>query len=356
MGQASNVNIAASVSEIAAALIDIPSVSGAEKEIADVVEGTLTKAVHLEVLRRGNTVVARTNLGAPFRVLWAGHLDTVPINANVPHTIEGNLLLGRGSVDMKAGVAIGLKLAVELSAPRYDMTWIFYDNEEVEAKKNGLGLLGAAHPEWLTGDFALVGEPSHGSIEAGCNGTLRAEIVASGVRAHSARSWMGSNAIHSASEIMGILQAYQPREVDVEGLVYKEGLNAVAISGGIAGNVIPDECIVTINYRFAPNRSLNEATNHIEELFSGFEVRVVDAAPGALPGITSELGTEFVKSMGVAVTPKYGWTDVARFSEWGIPAVNFGPGDPSLAHADDERVEISDIDAVYGAMKKWLSS
>ena len=356
MGQTSNVDIAASVSEIAAALIDIPSVSGAEKEIADVVEGTLTKAVHLEVLRRGNTVVARTNLGAPFRVLWAGHLDTVPIHANVPHTIEGNLLLGRGSVDMKAGVAIGLKLAVELSAPRYDMTWIFYDNEEVEAKKNGLGLLGATHPEWLTGDFALVGEPSHGAIEAGCNGTLRAEIVASGVRAHSARSWMGSNAIHSASEILGILQAYQPREVDVEGLVYKEGLNAVAISGGIAGNVIPDECIVTINYRFAPNRSLHEATNHIEELFSGFEVRVVDAAPGALPGITSELGTEFVKSMGVAVTPKYGWTDVARFSEWGIPAVNFGPGDPSLAHADDERVEISDIDAVYGAMKKWLSS
>ena len=169
---------------------------------------------------------------------------------------------------MKAGVAIGLKLAVELSAPRYDMTWIFYDNEEVEAKKNGLGLLGASHPEWLTGDFALVGEPSHGAIEAGCNGTLRAEIVASGVRAHSARSWMGSNAIHSASEILGILQAYQPREVDVEGLVYKEGLNAVAISGGIAGNVIPDECIVTINYRFAPNRSLHEATNHIEELFS----------------------------------------------------------------------------------------
>ena len=356
MGQASNVNIAASVSEIAAALIDIPSVSGAEKEIADIVEGTLTKALHLEVLRSGNTVVARTNLGAPLRVLWAGHLDTVPINANVPHTIEGNLLHGRGSVDMKAGVAIGLKLAMELSAPRYDMTWIFYDNEEVEAKKNGLGLLGASHPEWLTGDFALVGEPSHGAIEAGCNGTLRAEIVASGVRAHSARSWMGSNAIHSASEILGILQAYQPREVDVEGLVYKEGLNAVAISGGIAGNVIPDECIVTINYRFAPNRSLNEATNHIEELFSGFEVRVVDAAPGAMPGITGELGTEFVKSMGVAVTPKYGWTDVARFSEWGIPAVNFGPGDPSLAHADDERVEISDIDAVYGAMKKWLSS
>jgi len=344
------------VSRLAADLIDIPSVSGSEQLLADAVEKVLSNAPHLEVLRSGNTIVARTNLGAPFRVLWAGHLDTVPINANVPRTIEGNLLHGRGSVDMKAGVAIGLKLAVELSAPRYDMTWIFYDNEEVEAKKNGLGLLGVSHPEWLTGDFALVGEPSHGSIEAGCNGTLRAEIVASGVRAHSARSWMGSNAIHSASEILGILQAYQPREVDVEGLVYKEGLNAVAISGGIAGNVIPDECIVTINYRFAPNRSLHEATNHIEELFSGFEVRVVDAAPGALPGITSELGTEFVKSMGVAVTPKYGWTDVARFSEWGIPAVNFGPGDPSLAHADDERVEISDIDAVYGAMKKWLSS
>ena len=169
------------VSRLAADLIDIPSVSGSEQRLADAVEKVLSNASHLEILRSGNTVVARTNLGAPFRVLWAGHLDTVPIIANVPHTIEGNVLHGRGSVDMKAGVAIGLKLAVELSAPRYDMTWIFYDNEEVEAKKNGLGLFGAAHPEWLTGDFALVGEPSHGAIEAGCNGTLRAEIVASGV-------------------------------------------------------------------------------------------------------------------------------------------------------------------------------
>ncbi|KRO39642.1 MAG: succinyl-diaminopimelate desuccinylase [Microbacteriaceae bacterium BACL25 MAG-120322-bin65] len=344
------------VAHLAAAMIDVPSVSGEESVLADGIEDILQKAGHLEVLRHQNTVVARTQLARSSRVVWAGHLDTVPINDNVPHSIDGDYLVGRGSVDMKAGVAIGLKLAMEISQPRHDMTWIFYDNEEVEAAKNGLGLLGAAHPDWVAGDFAIVGEPSHGVIEGGCNGTLRCEVSSIGKRAHSARAWMGTNAIHGVEGILSVLNAYEPETVMVDGLGYREGLNAVGINGGVAGNVIPDHCAVTINYRFAPSSSIEEATAHVRELFVGYDFRVVDAAPGAMPGVESVIGRDFVSSLGVEVKPKFGWTDVARFSQWGIPAVNFGPGDPSLAHADDERVEISSIDAVYDAMKRWLDS
>ena len=344
------------VASLAAAIIDVPSVSGDESVLADAIEAVLQSAGHLELLRHGNTVVARTQLARPSRVVWAGHLDTVPINNNVPHSIDGNWLVGRGSVDMKAGVAIGLKLAMEISQPRHDMTWIFYDNEEVAAAKNGLGLLGAAHSDWVAGDFAIVGEPSNGVIEGGCNGTLRFEVSSVGKRAHSARAWMGINAIHGLEGILRVLNAYEPKTVMVDGLGYREGLNAVGVAGGVAGNVIPDQCTVTINYRFAPSSSPEEATAHVRELFDGYDFRVVDAAPGAMPGVESAIGKDFVNSLGVEVKPKFGWTDVARFSQWGIPAVNFGPGDPSLAHTDDERVKISSVQGVYDAMRLWLDS
>jgi succinyl-diaminopimelate desuccinylase len=237
----------------------------------------------------------------------------------------------------------------------HDVTWIFYDNEEVEASKNGLGLLGLAHPEWVRGDLAIVGEPTNGAVEAGCNGSLRVEVSTSGVRAHSARSWMGTNAIHEASGILARLEEYSPAEVDVDGLVYREGLNAVGISGGVAGNVIPDLCTVTINYRFAPNKSIADAIDHVAGVFEGFSVAVVDQAAAAKPGLSQPLSQEFIAALGIAVGPKYGWTDVARFSEWGIPALNYGPGDPSLAHADDERVELAQIDEVFASLASWLT-
>ena len=346
----------APVAELAAALINAPSPSGQEAQLADVIEALLRGTTHLEVLRHGNTVAARTSQGLPSRVVWAGHIDTVPANGNDSATIAEGVLVGRGSVDMKSGVAIGLKLACELVEPAVDVTWIFYDNEEVESSENGLGLLGAAHPEWVKGDFAIVGEPSNGIVEGGCNGTLRVEVSATGARAHSARSWKGDNAIHRAQGILDRLVAYTPATVDVDGLAYREGLNAVAISGGVAGNVIPDLCTVTVNYRFAPDKSSSEAVAHVRELFEGFEVVVVDEAPGARPGLTHSLVRDFVDALGVEVAPKYGWTDVARFGEWGIPALNYGPGNPSLAHADDERVEIAQIEACYQGLKSWLSS
>jgi succinyl-diaminopimelate desuccinylase len=344
-----------SLGELVAALVDTPSPSGAEQQLADAIEAALGSVDHLEVLRHGNTIAARTNLSRAKRVVWAGHIDTVPANNNLPSRTENGVLWGRGSVDMKAGVAVALKIALELDAPVHDVTWIFYDNEEVEAPKNGLGLFGAAHPEWVRGDLAIVGEPSGGLVEAGCNGTLRFELSTTGVRAHSARSWMGKNAIHSASEILGRLAAYDPAVVDVDGLLYREGLNAVGITGGVAGNVIPDSCTVTINYRFAPDKTLQDAIDHVTAVFEGFPITVVDAAAAARPGLVEPFAREFAAAMGGEPKPKYGWTDVARFSEWGIPAMNFGPGDPSLAHTDDERVEISQIDAVFAALRGWLA-
>lgn len=348
--------LSASVVDIARVLIDSPSPSGHEVGLADAIEKALGAAPHLEVIRHGNTVAARTHQGLPSRVVWAGHIDTVPAHGNDQSSVSGGVLHGRGSVDMKSGVALGLKLAMEVTDPSVDVTWIFYDNEEVESVKNGLGLFGAAYPEWVRGDFAIVGEPSNAIVEGGCNGTLRVEVSATGTRAHSARSWMGDNAIHRAHEILERLVSYRSATVDVDGLAYREGMNAVGIRGGVAGNVIPDDCTITVNYRFAPDKGVSDAIAHVEELFEGFHVTVVDSAPGARPGLTNRVVQGFVASLGVEVAPKYGWTDVARFGQWGIPALNYGPGDPSLAHADDEHVEIAQIEACYEGLKRWLRS
>lgn len=354
-----SLDLTATSVELTRVLCDIDSVSDNEGPLADAIEAAVQAVPHLTVTRVGDTVVARTELGRERRVVIAGHIDTVPINGNVPSReveVEGEPhLWGRGTVDMKAGVAVQLKLAAELAEPIVDLTWIWYDHEEVGEELNGLRLLAAAHPELMHGDFAILGEPSNGHIEGGCNGTLRAEIRTRGVRAHSARSWVGHNAIHDAAEVLQVLQSYRPRTIDVEGLAFREGLNAVMISGGVATNVIPDECIVQVNYRFAPSRSLEEATAHVVDLFEGFDVRVVDAAPGARPGLDDALAREFIAAVGATPQPKYGWTDVARFSALGIPAVNFGPGDPSKAHADDESVPIAQIIATEESLRTWLS-
>ena len=197
-------------------------------------------------------------------------------------------------------------------------------------------------------------EPSNGVIEGGCQGTIRVEVRVEGERAHSARSWQGTNAIHGASEILSRLEGYEPREPMVDGLRYREGLNAVGISGGIAGNVIPDECVVTVNYRFAPDRSVPEAIDHVKEVFAGFDVTVVDEAPGARPGLLDPTVASFVEAMGGQVEPKFGWTDVARFANAGTPALNFGPGNPTIAHTVDEFAPISELHSVYESLRHWL--
>lgn len=348
------------VVELTRALVDIPSVSGDEQSVADAVEAALRPVAHLEIVRDGNAIVARTNLGRDRRVVVAGHLDTVPINANLPAVLDadapdGPSLVGRGAVDMKGGAAIALKLAAELSDPVVDVTWVWYDLEEVDAVRNGLGRIARTRPELLAADFAVLGEPSGGEVEGGCNGSLRADVIVRGRRAHSARAWMGVNAIHAAAPVLAALAAYEPEEVEVDGLVYREGLNAVGIRGGVAGNVIPDECVAEVNYRFAPSRSGPEAEAAVRALFPGLEVVVTDLAEGARPGLDAPLAQAFVAAVGGVARPKYGWTDVARFSALGIPAVNYGPGDPSLAHADDERVPLAQLERCERGLRTWLT-
>ena len=339
-------------------LCNISSVSGDEGALADAIEQVLRSQAHLEVIRDGDALVARTNLGRESRVVIAGHIDVVPIADNLPvRRVEIGSepsLWGRGTVDMKGGVAVQLKLACELTDPNVDVTWVFYDHEEVDASLNGLGRLSRNQPELIQGDFAVLCEPTAAVIEGGCNGTMRVAVSAKGVKAHSARPWMGKNAIHGLAEVLERLSKNQPETVSVEGLDYRESLNAVMVSGGIATNVIPDLATVTVNYRFAPSKSLADAEEYLRSFFEGFDVSVTDASAGARPGLDRPAAKAFVDAIGVAARPKYGWTDVARFSALGIPAVNYGPGDPNKAHADDESVPVSQIESCYQGLKSWL--
>ncbi|MEJ3741985.1 succinyl-diaminopimelate desuccinylase [Actinomycetes bacterium KLBMP 9797] len=338
------------------ALVDIDSVSLHEKEIADCVEEVLRAAPHLSVQRYGNTVMARTDLGLPQRVVLAGHLDTVPHNHNFPSRLEGDLIWGCGTSDMKGGVAFALHLAVTVTEPRFDVTYFFYEAEEIESEYNGLKLVADNHPEWLTADFAVLLEPTYGVVEAGCQGTMRAMVRTTGRRAHSARAWRGVNAIHGAGEVLNRLAAYEARTVTIDGCTYREGLNAVRIKGGVAGNVVPDLCEIEVNYRFAPDRTEAQAQAHVREVFEGFEITVTDSASGALPGLTAPPAREFLTAVAATPVAKLGWTDVSRFAALGIPALNFGPGDPNLAHAPDEHVEIGKIRDGAATLYRWLAS
>lgn len=338
------------------ALVDVESESRNEKAIADSVEEVLRQAAHLRTERYGNTLMARTNLGRGQRVVLAGHLDTVPHNDNFPSTVVDDLIYGCGTADMKSGVALALHLAVTLPDPRFDLTYFFYEAEEIDSRYNGLNLVSQIHPEWLSADFAVLLEPTYGVVEAGCQGTLRVLVRTSGKRAHAARSWRGANAIHAAGRVLRRLDRYEPRRVTIDGCKYREGLNAVRISGGVAGNVVPDACEVEVNFRFAPDRSEQEALQHVLEVFDGFEVELTDSAAGAMPGLTADPAREFMAAVGAEPAAKLGWTDVARFAALGIPALNYGPGDPLLAHAPDEHVEIGKIRDGAATLHRWLGS
>ncbi len=357
-----HLDIDAGVVDLTVQVCDIPSVSGDEGPLADAVEGSLRRLGGWRVLRHGNAVVARTEKGRDRRVVLAGHLDTVPVADNLPVRRNGDgvtgSLHGRGTVDMKGGVAVILRLASAVSTrtepPVHDMTLVLYDCEEVEATRNGLGHLVRDHPQWVMGDGAVLLEPTNARLEGGCQGTMRVEVQVAGVAAHSARSWRGRNAIHAAADVLDRLVAYRPAEVEVDGLVYREGMNAVGITGGVAGNVVPDRCVVTVNYRFAPDKDEPAALAHLTEVFTGYDLRVTDSSPGARPGLTDPLVGSLVQAAGGQVGPKYGWTDVARFTALGIPAVNYGPGDPELAHHDDEYVPVAQLVHCEAVLARWL--
>jgi succinyl-diaminopimelate desuccinylase len=347
-------DLALPAADLTAAVVDVESVSGNERALADAVEAALSSCGHLTLHRDGDSLVARTSLGRDRRVLLGGHLDTVPVAGNLPSRRDGDRLHGCGTSDMKSAVAVMLRLAAALDAPRHDVTYVFYDNEEVEAERNGLGRLSRTARDLLDADLAILMEPTNGAVEAGCQGTLRAVVTVPGVRAHSARSWLGENAIHRAGALLRTLESYEARRVVIDGCEYREGLNAVLISGGVAGNVVPDACEVTVNFRFAPDRSESAAAQHVREVLAPYDVRIADSAPGALPGLSADVAREFVAAVGGAPAAKLGWTDVSRFAALGIPALNYGPGDPNLAHRADESVDVRLIEECESVLRTYL--
>ena len=345
--------------EATAALVAVPSESHHESELADLVEKRLGGASHLRVDRVGDNVVARTELGRAQRLVVAGHLDTVPANGNGTPRVEGDVLWGLGSADMKGGLAVMLELATAIAEPAVDVTWVFYVAEEVAAVHNGLRALFAEHPDLLAGDAALLGEPTDGVLEVGCQGSMRLAVTLRGARSHTARPWMGRNALHRAGHLLAALDAYEGRRPVLDGCEYREALQAVFVEGGVAGNVVPDVATVTLNHRFAPDRTADEARAHVEQVLApylepGDDVEVVDVAAAAPPGLRHPLLAALRARNDLDVRAKLGWTDVSRFAAAGIPAANFGPGDSALAHTRDERVERSSLEVVRDALADLL--
>jgi succinyl-diaminopimelate desuccinylase len=342
-----------------AELVAIPSESHHEAALADHVEARLRALEHLRVDRLGDNVVARTTGGRDMRLVVAGHLDTVPANGNATPEIRDDVLWGLGAADMKGGLAVMLELAAAVSDPAIDVSWIFYAGEEVAADHNGLGHLFAQRPDLVTGDAAVLGEPTGGALEVGCQGAMRVRVELLGVRAHTARPWMGRNALHRAGRVLAALEDYVARQPVIDGCTYHEALQAVFVEGGVAGNVVPDRAVVTLNHRFAPDRASDEALAHVEDVLAphlaeGDTVTVIDVAHAAPPGLTHPLLAALRERNGLEVRAKLGWTDVSRFAAAGIPATNFGPGDAELAHTRDERVDRASLEAVFVALGDLL--
>ncbi len=353
------------MTDLLAATVDLmamPSVSGEEAEIADAVHAALAACPWLELERVGDNVIARTHLGRDHRLVLAGHLDTVPPNGNARPRVDGDIVWGVGASDMKGGLAVMLDLATTLQAPLVDATWYFYASEEISRSQNGLLELWQERPELLAGDVAILGEPTSAVVEAGCQGTMRVRITLRGVRAHTARPFTGRNAIHRLGALLLRVADWPPREVLLDGCTYAEQLQAVGIEGGVASNVVPDEAVVTLNHRYAPDRGQGEAEAFLHELLdpvleldAGDTWEMLDAGDGAPPSLGHPLLKALVERSGAPPKAKVGWTDVASFWEHGVPAANFGPGDPLVAHHPDERVSRAQLERARQVLAALLS-
>ena len=344
-----------------AELVDVASVSYDEGAIADLIEARLRAVPALAVHRVGDNVVARTDLGRPLRVLIGGHSDTVPANGNAEARVDGDVVWGLGSADMKAALAVMLELAATVEEPVVDVAWLVYAREEVRIADSGLRELFDARPDLLAADVALLGEPTGGAVEAGCQGVLRGVVTMAGARAHTARPWMGVNAIHRLGSLLTLVDAYEPRTPEIDGCQYRESLQAVAVGGGVAGNVVPDTAEVTLGHRYAPDRDAEAAEAALRELLApvmgeGDRFVVTEQSPAALPGLGHPVLQRLIGENQLEVRAKLGWTDVAFFAERGIPAANFGPGDSTLAHTAQERVERGAIESYQRCLEALLTT
>jgi succinyl-diaminopimelate desuccinylase len=348
---------------LTAELVATPSVSRAEGALADRVEAELAACGWLAVTRYGDSVLARTEQGRPLRVVVAGHLDTVAPAGNGTSRRAGDVVWGVGAADMKGGLAVMLDLATTLAEPALDLTWCFYPCEEVDRAENGLRALWAEHPELLAADAAILGEPTSSRVEAGCQGTLRARLDLTGVRAHTARPFMGRNAIHRLAPALDRVAAWPGRSVVLDGCEFTEQLQVVGISGGVANNVVPDAASMTLNYRYAPDRTGGEARGFLTALFDGLVsselgdgLAVLDQSDGAPPELGHPVLAALVAATGAEPTAKVGWTDVASFWAHGVPAANFGPGDPLLAHHPDEHVGRHALEQAHSVLAGLFAS
>ncbi|WP_426572418.1 succinyl-diaminopimelate desuccinylase [Aquihabitans sp. McL0605] len=342
-------------------LVAMPSVSHDEELIVDWLVEQLGAVPSLTLDRVGHNLVARTTGSASTRVLLAGHTDTVPVNGNATPRIEGDTLWGLGCTDMKSGVAVMLELARTVTDPAVEVTYVFYAAEEVAAVHNGLAHLFRERPDLLEADVALLGEPTDATIEAGCQGTLRIEVALRGARSHTARPWMGRNAIHRLGRLLAAVEAFPERRPVIDGCEFREALQAVAVSGGVAGNVVPDLATVTLNHRFAPDHTSEQAEAVVRDLIAPFvddedRVELTDLSGAAPPALDHPVLQALIKRNDLPVRAKLGWTDVARFAAHGIPATNFGPGDATLAHTADERVDRAPIERCYEALVDLLTT
>ncbi len=346
---------------LTAELVDIPSVSGNEATIASYVANALANVDDLELTRVADNVVARTRLDAQSRLVLAGHLDTVPAAGNDKAHIDGDKCLGLGSADMKGGVAVALELARRISSPRVDVTFVFYACEETGRANSGLAAVHEQRPDLLAGDAAILLEPTAAVVEAGCQGVMRLALRTQGRRAHVARPWTGMNAIHRLGKALERVAAFEERRPVLDGCEYRESLQAVSVEGGVAGNVVPDLAVAHLSYRFAPDRDTPSAFAAVEQLVGpaldpsigdALDIEEVDIA--APPSLDHPLLAQLVERSGGSPRAKLGWTDVAHFAEHGIPAANFGPGDPELAHRPDEFVTRHDLERVYATLWSLL--
>jgi len=320
-------------------LVDIASPSRGEEAIIEHVRGLMPSPPAYD---------HDTVLFYPGRVVLAGHYDTVPAQDNFPGRIDDGWVVGLGATDMKGGLAV----MIELARAGIPFGYLFFGREELPAGDSALP--GFFERHGLDAELVVMLEPTDNTIQAGCLGNLNAQLVFHGTSAHSARPWLGDNAIMRAVEALAPLARLEPHDVEIEGLVFREVLSVTQIDGGIATNVIPALAKATLNFRYAPDRSPEEAEARLRELVDGSgELELLGNSPPARVAAASPLVQQLREAGGFELEPKQAWTPVAEFSAQGLDAVNLGPGATRYAHAQDERVEIAALARTYEALSRF---
>jgi succinyl-diaminopimelate desuccinylase len=339
--------------------LERPSVIGDEKTLCDDLEARIEKSPGWEVQRTSNNLMIRRLEPDASRqkVVFAGHLDTVPQpEKEIEVRVEGDLIYGRGASDMKAGDAVMLALLEDMDwdVSRFEPMFVFYEREEGPYAENGLEVVFAESPWVLDAELAIVPEPTDGALEVGSVGTAQIEVTFRGKSSHAARPWQGENAITRAGEFLAKLHERRAVEVMVEGLPFYEVLTPTMATGGRAKNVVPDSFWVNVNHRFAPGKDIDDVRRLFDSLLGDDATyEIPDFAPSGAVDLDNPLLQELI-STGLEVRPKQAWTDVARFTERGVSAVNFGPGSPSQAHQDAEHVELPLLEECYERLKKFV--